>query len=41
MRQSNNFGAPIGQSQQLVHTFVFPCGVTLAKSLLWLTRQIN
>jgi hypothetical protein len=41
MRRSKNFGAPVGQSQQLVHSFVLPCGATLAKSLLCLTRQSN
>ncbi len=41
MTESSNFGALIGQSQQLMHTFDLPYGAALAKSLSGPTRQSN
>jgi hypothetical protein len=37
----NNFGAPEGQSQQLMQIFHLPCGTAVAKSLSALARQSN
>lgn len=37
----NNFGAVVGQSQQLMQTFDFPRGAARAKSLSGLTCQSN
>jgi hypothetical protein len=36
-----NFGAPEGQSRQLMQIFQLPCGITIAKSLSALARQSN
>lgn len=41
MCQSKNFGAPIGQSQQLMFTVDPPCGAAIAKLLSGGPRQSN
>ena len=41
MPENNNFGAAVGQSQQLMQTFDVPRGAALAKSLSGIARQSN
>lgn len=41
MIESNNFGAPIGQSQQLMYTVDLPYGAAIAKLLSGRPRQSN